>query len=161
LIAPCSACHTRRIPARDKNAMTIGRKFTVQRTAYFSQEMWTHLEQIAVKRANGTSANDLIREGVRLLIDTEANVLGSRRHFHHPVQQGVNKLESELPATHGHHNGLLLFYLNIVIQMLAFGLAHLLTVVSKASIAPQQLIQRAVIQARKEEEVFAAQIRAV
>jgi hypothetical protein len=135
--------------------------FPVQHTAYFSEEMWTHLHQIARKRADGTTANDLLREAARMLIENEADVLGSRRHFQNTLQQRVDRLEDELVTATLHSNGVIVFYLHTIIQMLALGLAHLLSSSGKVQVSPQQLIQKAVIQARKEEDVFAAQIAAV
>ncbi|MEP7287911.1 MAG: hypothetical protein ABI947_19340 [Chloroflexota bacterium] len=141
--------------------MSKRRIFTIQHTAYFSTEMWALLQQLANHRGNGCTENDLIREAVRGLIDNESGIIGSRRHFQKSLQERVEALETTLSMASEQSTHLIVFYLNIIIQLLAFGLAHLISLLSKHQISPQQLIQRAVIEARKEERVFAEQVQAV
>jgi hypothetical protein len=141
--------------------MTRERTLTVHRSLYLSEEMWAKLQQVAKARDDGTNENDLIRDGIRLVIESDENVIGSRRHFGTTLQARVNTLESRLGDASRENTATVLFYLNIAIQLLAIGLAHLLTASGKGQITPQQLLQRAVISARKEESLFAAQVRAV
>jgi hypothetical protein len=141
--------------------MSKQRLFTVQHTVYFSDEMWTLLQQLVNHRGNGCTENDLIREAVRNLIDNESGIIGSRRHFQKSLQERVDALETTLSTALGQTTSVIVFYLNIIIQLLAFGLAHLITIQGKSQISAHQLIQRAVVEARKEERVLADQIQAV
>ena len=140
--------------------MSKQRLFTVQHTVYFNDEMWALLQQLANHRGKGCTENDLIREAVRGLIDNESEIIGSRRHFQKSLQERVEALETSLSIALEQSTSIIVFYLNIIIQLLAVGLAHLISLLGKSQISPQQLIQRAVIEARKEEHLLAEQIRA-
>ena len=83
--------------------------------------------------------------------------MGSRRHFQKTFQTRVDQLEANTLQT----EQTTLFFIGVVIQLLAFGLAHLISTISHTQVTAQQLIQRAVIEARKEETVFAEQVQAV
>jgi hypothetical protein len=137
--------------------MAKGKVLTVQRTIYLTKEMYTQLDQLAVRRGQGCKANDLVREALRAFLDEQAEVMASRRHFQKTFQSRIDQFEANTLQAHN----TLLFYLNILIQLLAFGLAHILTAAGRTQVTPRQLIQRAVIEARKEETVFAEQVQAV
>jgi len=137
------------------------RVLTVQRTVYMTPEMLNYLTQIAAKRGRDCNENVLIREAVRNFIDSQADVLSSRRHFQKSFQERIDQLEERLSNTHTRDSQTLLFYLHILVQLVAFSLAHILSAVTRKEITAQQLLQRAVIDARREEALLAAQVQSV
>lgn len=141
--------------------MARDRSLTVQRTIYMTPEMWTRIEQLAHSGGHEHSENVLMREALRCYIDNQAEMIGSRRHFQKSFQERIDSLETNLSRMSAQNTSLMLFYLHVIVQMLAFSLAHLLYHLTKNQITPQQLIQRAVIDARKEEALLSEQIQIV
>jgi len=137
------------------------RVLTVQRTVYMTPEMLNYLTQIAAKRGRDCNENVLIREAVRNFIDSQADVLSSRRHFQKSFQERIDQLEERLSNAHTRDSQTVLFYLHILVQLVAFSLAHILSAVTRKEITAQQLLQRAVIDARREEALLAAQVQSV
>lgn len=141
--------------------MPKDRAFSVQRTLYMTPEMWDHLHQIALSRGRDCTENNLMREAIRAFLDEQTEVIGSRRHFQKSFQQRLDQLDAQVQRVAVQQTQILTFYLTVVIHLLAFSLAPLLHHLTKTPITPQQLIQKAVIEARKEETVLAEQIRVV
>jgi hypothetical protein len=83
--------------------------------------------------------------------------MASRRHFQKTFQARMDELESHVAQS----NSVLIFYMQVVVQLLAFGLAHLITTIGRTQVSAQQLIQKAIIESRKEEAVLSEQIQAV
>ncbi len=137
--------------------MAKGKVLIVQRTIYLTKEMCGQLDQLALRRGDGCKTNDLVREALRAYLDDQVEVMASRRHFQKTFQARIDQLESNTLQT----QQTIVFYIGVVIQLLAFGLAHLISTITRTQITSQQLIQRAVIEARKEEAVFAEQVQAV
>lgn len=135
--------------------------FTVQHTIYLSPEMWDYLTQLANKRGRDCNENTLIREALRAYIDGQSEVIGSRRHFQKSLQERVDQFEERLTRSNTQSNASVQFYLHIVIHLLAFSMAHIISFTTRKGITAQQLIQRAVIEARREEAVFSAQVQSV
>src|SRR4051812_24981851 len=127
--------------------MARSKVLTVQRTVYLTREMCSQLDQLALRRGQGCKGNDLIREALRAFLDEQAEVMASRSHFQKSFQARIDQFDSEVQEVHR----LLLFYLNVIVQLNALGLSYLLTSVSRTQVPSQQLIQRAIIEARKEE----------
>ena len=134
---------------------------TVQRTIYLSPEMWSYLTQLASKRGRDCNESTLIREAVRAFIDGQSEVIGSRRHFQKSLQERVDQFEERVIRSTERTNASVQFYLHILIHLLAFSMAHLMTHIARKEITAQQIIQRAVIEARREEAVFSAQVQSV
>jgi len=141
--------------------MARERTLTVQRTVYMTPEMWDYLGQLANKRGRDCNENVLIREAVRNFIDGQSDVLSSRRHFQKSFQERIDQLEERVTATHTRDSQTVVFYLHILIQLAAFSMAHLVSAVTRKEITAQQLLQRAVIDARREEALFGAQVQSV
>lgn len=137
--------------------MPRGKTLTVQHTLYLTPEMWAYLEQLARQRGRDCQENDLIREAIRAYLDQQANVVGSRRYFQRSFQERLDQLETTLRAD----STRLQFYLHILIHLIAFGLSSIMIAISHKEISAQQLIERAVIQARKDEAIFAQQVQSV
>ena len=141
--------------------MARGKVFTVQHTVYLSPEMWDYLTQLAAKRGRECNENTLIREALRDFIDGQSEVISSRRHFQKSLQERIDQFEERLNRNTERGGATVQFYLHILIHLLAFSMAHLITTVTRKEITAQQLIQRAVIEARREEAVFSAQVQSV
>ena len=141
--------------------MARGKVFTVQHTVYLSPEMWDYLTQLAAKRGRECNENTLIREALRDFIDGQSEVISSRRHFQKSLQERIDQFEERLNRNTERSGATVQFYLHILIHLLAFSMAHLITTVTRKEITAQQLIQRAVIEARREEAVFSAQVQSV
>lgn len=137
--------------------MSRGRTLTVQHTLYMTPEMWAYLEQLARQRGRDCQENDLIREAIRAYLDQQADVVGSRRYFQRSLQERLDQLEK----SHQSDSARLQFYLHILIHLIAVGLASVITVLSRKEISAQQLLERAVIQARKDEAIFSQQVQSV
>lgn len=130
---------------------------TVQRTVYLSPEMWDYLTQLAAKRGRDCNENTLIREALRAFIDGQSEIIGSRRHFQKSLQENLDQVEQRLTrgtaTTH--------FLLHVVIQLLAFSMAHVVTAITRKEITAQQLLQHAIITARREGDLLSAQVQSV
>ncbi|MEP7288636.1 MAG: hypothetical protein ABI947_23020 [Chloroflexota bacterium] len=137
--------------------MARERVLTVQRTVYLSPEMWDYLTQLAAKRGRDCNENTLIREALRGFIEGQSEIIGSRRHFQKSLQESLDQVEQRLT----HSSTTTQFYLHIVIQLLAFSMAHVITAITHKEITAQQLLHHAVIEARREEAVFSAQVQSV
>ena len=141
--------------------MTRERTLTVQHTVYMTPEMWNYLTQLALKRGHDCNENTLIREAVRLFIDSQAEVIGSRRHFQKSFQERIDQLEQRLSGDAARNAQTALFYAQIAIQLVAISMAHLLSAVTRKEVTAQQLVQRAVVEARRGETTFGAQVQSV
>ena len=134
---------------------------TVQRTVYLSPEMWDYLTQLATKRGRDCNENTLIREALRSFIDGQSEIIGSRRHFQKSLQERLDQFEERFTRNTERSSAMVQFYLHILIHLLAFSMAQIITTIAHKEITAQQLIQRAVIEARREEAVFSAQVQSV
>lgn len=130
---------------------------TVQRTVYLSPEMWDYLTQLAAKRGRDCNENTLIREALRAFIDGQSEIIGSRRHFQKSLQEYLDQVEQRLTRSAATTH----FFLHIVIQLLAFSMAHVITAITRKEITAQQLLQHAIITARREENLLSAQVQSV
>ncbi len=141
--------------------MARERVLTVQRTVYMTPEMWNYLTQVAAKRGRDCNENVLIREAVRNFIDSQADVLSSRRHFQKSFQERIDQLEERLTHNQARDTQTQQFYLHVLVQLVAFSLAHIVSAVTRKEISAQQLIQRALVDARREEAMLNAQVESV
>lgn len=141
--------------------MTREKVFTVQRTIYLSPEMWDFLTQLASRRGRDCTENTLIREALRAFIDGQSEVIGSRRHFQKSLQERVDQLQAQLEGRFHQQHMQTAFYLHVILQLIALTAAHIISTLSRKEVTPAQLIQRAVIEARREQSVLDAQVQSV
>src|SRR5215217_6070778 len=76
--------------------MAKGKVLTVQRTIYLTKEMYTQLDQLALRRGQGCKANDLVREALRAFLNEQAEVMASRRHFQKTFQARIDQFEANI-----------------------------------------------------------------
>lgn len=113
---------------------------SVRRSLSMTPEMRDRLALLVSKHPRDTTESDLIREAVRLYLDNQEDMIGSRKHFQKSLQERLDKLESSLA-----------FHINIIIYLVA-------------SLEPEtgrQLIKNAVIASKRDGETLLAQIKAV
>jgi len=115
-------------------------KKSVRRSITMTQEMRDRLALLVSKQPRDTTEADVIREAVRLYLDNQEDIIGSRKHFQKSLQERLDKLEAGLA-----------FHLNVLIYLLA-------------ALEPEtshELIADAIIAARRDGNTLLAQIKAV
>jgi predicted DNA-binding protein len=115
-------------------------KKSVQRSITMTQEMRDRLALLVSKQPRDTTEADLIREAIRLYLENQEDIIGSRKHFQKSLQDRLDRLESALA-----------FHLNVLIYLLA-------------ALEPEGSTERiadAIIAARRDGETLLAQMQAV
>jgi predicted DNA-binding protein len=115
-------------------------KKSVQRSITMTQEMRDRLALLVSKQPRDTTEADVIREAIRLYLDNQEDIIGSRKHFQKSLQDRLDRLESTFA-----------FHLNVLIYLLA-------------ALEPEGSLERiadAIIAARRDGETLLAQIQAV
>ncbi len=121
----------------------------VQRSIAMTEEMRDRLQQLVSKHGREFNESDLIREAIRRYLDDQEDISSSRRHFTKTFQDRLERLELALT-----------FHLNVLLYLEAVGLSLVLQAVTKQKLPAQQLIQNAIIAARRD-TALSAQIEAV
>ncbi len=126
-------------------------QYSIRYSVSVSSEMDERLKQILGKQDRRTSMNDLVRLALRQYIDDQEDVIGSRRHFSKSLQNRVDDLE-----------GLVVFYLNVLIFLLASSLAVLIQATTgDTKIQSISLIRTAIASALRDGPQLSKQIQAV
>jgi Arc/MetJ-type ribon-helix-helix transcriptional regulator len=114
-------------------------KKSVRRSITMTQEMRDRLALLVSKQPRDTTEADIIREAVRLYLDNQEDIIGSRKHFQKSLQERLDKLEAALA-----------FHLNVLIYLLA-------------ALEPDshELVADAIIAAKRDGNTLLAQIKAV
>lgn len=115
-------------------------KKSVQRSITMTQEMRDRLALLVSKQPRDTTEADIIREAIRLYLDNQEDIIGSRKHFQKSLQDRLDKFESAFA-----------FHLNVLIYLLA-------------ALEPEGSLERiadAIITARRDGETLLAQMQAV
>jgi predicted DNA-binding protein len=115
-------------------------KKSVQRSITMTQEMRDRLALLVSKQPRDTTEADLIREAIRLYLDNQEDIIGSRKHFQKSLQDRLDKLESAFA-----------FHLNVLIYLLA---------ALEPESSPERITD-AIIAARRDGETLLAQMQAV
>ncbi len=121
----------------------------VQRSIAMTEEMRDRLQQLVSKHGREFNESDLIREAIRRYLEDQEAIIGSRRHFSKTLQERLERLETALT-----------FHLNVLLYLSGSGFSLLLQALTKQKVPAQQLIQNAIIAARKDASLN-AQIEAV
>ncbi|MEZ4666559.1 MAG: hypothetical protein R3E39_01345 [Anaerolineae bacterium] len=115
-------------------------KKSVQRSITMTQEMRDRLALLVSKQPRDTTEADLIREAIRLYLDNQEDIIGSRKHFQKSLQERLDRMESALA-----------FHLNVLIYLLA-------------ALEPEDSPERiadAIIAAKRDGNTLLEQIKAV
>lgn len=110
-------------------------KKSVRRSLSMTPAMRDRLAQLVSKQPRDVTEADLIREAIRLYLDEQEDLIGSRKHFQKSLRERVDQLESVLA-----------FQLNVLIYLLATDETHL---------------RDAIIAAKQDGETLLAQMKAV
>lgn len=121
----------------------------VQRSIAMTEEMQDRLKQLVSKHGREFTESDLIREAIRRYLDDQEDLIGSRRHFQKSFQERIDRLEFTLG-----------FHLNVLLHLTASGFSLTLQAITKQKVPSQQLLQNAIIAARRD-SALTAQIAAV
>ena len=115
-------------------------KKSVQRSITMTQEMRDRLALLVSKQPRDTTEADVIREAIRMYLDNQEDIIGSRKHFQKSLQERLDRLESAFS-----------FHLNVLIYLLA---------ALKPEYSPERIAD-AIIAARRDGETLLAQMKAV
>jgi len=115
-------------------------KNTIRRSISMTQEMQDRLALLVSKQPRDFTEADLIREALRLYLDNQSDIIGSRRHFQKSLQERIDRLEASLA-----------FHLNVLIYLLA----------ALTPDASHEFIAEAIIAAKRDGDTLLAQIKAV
>jgi Arc/MetJ-type ribon-helix-helix transcriptional regulator len=111
-------------------------KHSVRRSITLTQEMRDGLRRLVRKQPREVTEADVIREAIRLYLDEQEDLIGSRKHFQKSLQSRIDSLESALS-----------FHLNVLIFLLA---QH----------SDKEIVD-AIIAAKRDGETLLQQIKAV
>lgn len=139
----------------------IGKVYDKQHSLYLTNAMFEQIQQASRKRRPLITENEWIREAIRAHLENEADAIGSRRHFQRTLQTRLGEMEREVAGRVSDSTRMLLFYLHLIVYMLAFALAQLLTAQLGHKVESQQLIQKGVSDALHEGASLFTQIEAV
>lgn len=123
---------------------------TVRRSVAMTPELRARLQQILDKQGKEVTEADLIRQAIREYLDRQEDVVGSRAHFRKTFQARIDTLDDALT-----------FRLDVLLALLAHGLAVMLPVFTEQPITAAELIQAAIIAAQHNAAAIQAQIDAV
>jgi Arc/MetJ-type ribon-helix-helix transcriptional regulator len=123
---------------------------TVRRSVAMTPQLRARLQQLLDKQGKEVTEADLIRQAIREFLDQQEDIAGSRAHFRKTFQGRIDELQTDLT-----------FRLDVLLALLAQGLALMLPVFTEQSITAAELIQAAIVTARRESEAIQAQIDAV
>ncbi len=76
--------------------MTNRKRFLKRLNIYVTAEMQRKLEQIRDQRGPQESVPDVVREAIRVFMDDQEQIIGSRRHFQKGLREEMNAERQEL-----------------------------------------------------------------
>ncbi len=76
--------------------MTDHKRYPKRLNVYVTAEMQRKLEQVRDQRGPQTSVPDVVREAIRLYIDDQEEIIGSRRHFQKTLREEIDQAKTEI-----------------------------------------------------------------
>jgi Arc/MetJ-type ribon-helix-helix transcriptional regulator len=123
---------------------------TVRRSIAMTPQLRARLQQLLDKQGKEVTEADLIRQAIREFLDRQEDIAGSKAHFRKTFQERIDVLETRLS-----------FRLDILLALVAHGLAVMLPVFIEQPITPEELIQAAIVAAARDSQALQKQIRTV
>lgn len=123
---------------------------TIRRSIAMTPQLRARLQQLLAKQGKEVTEADLIRQAIREFLDQQEDIAGSRAHFRKTFQGRIDELQAEL-----------IFHLDVLVALLAYGLAVMLPAFTEQPITAAELIQAAIVAAKHESETIQAQMDAV
>ncbi len=130
--------------------MTNRKRFLKRLNIYVTTEMQRKLEQIRDQRGPQESVPDVVREAIRVFMDDQEQIIGSRRHFQKGLRDEMNaekreliKLVSQLQNedTWGHI---------LILALIAQSMAPILSRVTGQPVSVQGLLDQALKQTTRD-----------
>lgn len=109
---------------------------TIRRSIAMTSHMRLRLQQLLEKETRDITEADLIRQAIREFLDRQEDITGSRAHFRKTFRTSIDDLEASLA-----------FRVDVLIALVAHGLAVMLPIFTEQPITPEELIQAAIIAA--------------
>ncbi len=78
--------------------MPTHQRYPKRLNVYVTAEMQRKLEQVRDQRGPQTTTPDVVREALRLFLDDQEQVIGSRRHFQKTLREEIGALREVLRA---------------------------------------------------------------
>src|SRR5258708_2657108 len=125
--------------------------FTERHTINLTKDMDDRFQQLLLKQDRSVKVQDLFRAALRQYLDDQEDLIGSRRHFSKSLQNRLDSLENTL-----------VFYLTVIIYLLAASLAVIVQATTRDSkIQSVNLIRTAIASALKDGPTLNGQINDV
>ena len=109
---------------------------TIRRSIAMTPAMRARLQQLLARETRDITEADLIRQAIREFLDRQEDITGSRAHFRKTFQARIDALDAALT-----------FRLDMLLVLVAQGLAAMLPVFTEQPITAAELIQAAIIAA--------------
>ncbi len=124
--------------------------YTTRRSVAMTPHLRARLQQLLAKQGKDVTEADLIRQAIREFLDRQEDISGSRAHFRKTFQARIDTLDDALT-----------FRLDVLLALVAHGLAVMLPVFTEQPITAAELIQAAIVAAARDAETLQQQIDAV
>jgi predicted DNA-binding protein len=124
--------------------------YTTRRSVAMTPQLRARLQQLLDKQSKDVTEADLIRQAIREYLDRQEDIAGSRAHFRKTFQTRIDALEETLT-----------FRLDVLLALVAHGLAVMLPVFVEQPVTAAELIQAAIVAAARDAQVLQSQIDAV
>lgn len=123
---------------------------TVRRSVAMTPQLRARLQQLIDKQDKEITEADLIRQAIREYLDRQEDITGSKAHFRRTFRARIDELDTALT-----------FRLDVLLALVAHGLAIMLPVFTEQPITAAELIQAAILSAAQGADTVQRQIDAV
>jgi Arc/MetJ-type ribon-helix-helix transcriptional regulator len=121
--------------------------YTTRRSVAMTPQLRARLQQLLAKQGKDVTEADLIRQAIREFLDRQEDITGSRAHFRKTFQARIDTLETALS-----------FRLDVLLALVAHGLAVMLPVFTEQFVTAEELIQAAIVTAARDSQALQKQI---
>lgn len=123
---------------------------TVRRSVAMTPQLRARLQQLIDQQDKEITEAEIIRQAIREYLDRQEDITGSKAHFRKTFQVRIDELQDDLE-----------FHLQVIIALLAHGLAVMLPVFTEQPVTPLELIQAAIVSAQQNADSLRSQIDTV
>jgi Arc/MetJ-type ribon-helix-helix transcriptional regulator len=120
---------------------------TVRRSVAMTPHLRARLQQLIDQQDREITEAEIIRQAIREYLDRQEDITGSKAHFRKTFQARIDELQDDLE-----------FHLQVIIALLAHGLAVMLPVFTEQPVTPLELIQAAIVSAQQNADSLRSQI---
>jgi len=119
----------------------------VRRSVAMTPQLRARLQQLIDQQDKEITEAEIIRQAIREYLDRQEDITGSKAHFRKTFQVRIDELRDDLE-----------FHLQVIIALLAHGLAVMLPVFTEQPVTPLELIQAAIVSAQQNADSLRSQI---